>query len=263
MNEATINRVIVHLSEFMQGMIRHRCEVEPFDERKVSTKNPFGAALVPMEIWKGSYFERSFVTKMGRGVFERIAQIVAQGSGARTILQHSTRARICTWRLEKIDQILAAQRTGNGAPDWNREVSEILALNNDAYREVETISDLFVERPDGTREFYCLKTVKPNLDQTEIAKRNMLYLTASDPRNQVFFGLPYNPAGEGKPYRDTGFTFPFSLFRMDDDPCVLIGGALWNRLGASDSVYDELLAAFRHVGSQFAREIRERYLGLH
>lgn len=181
---------------------------------------------------------------------------------------------INTWRLEKIDDLIRQQRSSrirdlrerNLTPDWEREVKEILSLDNPRYETVDVLFDVYIKRPDGREEFYSFKTVKPNLDQTEIAKRDMLRLISAEnvdhSMTSAYFALPYNPAGEGNPYSDAGHSYPYRLFRMDDDPCVLIGAKLWNKIGENEDTYDELLGIFEKVGRRYEQLIRKEYFGL-
>lgn len=261
MDEQTRSRVKRHLTEMMNRIIERRIN-DTFDENEIELSNPFGYRLVPLEIWKGSKFERSFVTTLGQGIFEQLGKIIAEGTGARARNQHVTELTVCTWRLEKIESILTKQRQSKRRPNWQQEVQEVLALNNDQYQVVTVTSDLFIERKDGTREYYSFKTVKPNLDQIQNAKRDMLRLVAGDSNNKVYFALPYNPAGEGRPYRTCRHTIPYKLFDMDNDECVLIGAELWNKIGESPDTYTQLLELFEEVGREFAPRIRKEYLGL-
>ncbi len=262
MDEITRSKIKEHLSAVMKRLIKRRCVTEPFGEQEIFKKNPFGANLVPMEIWKGSKFERSFVTTLGQGIFEQLAKIIAEGTGADAANQHVSRLTICTWRIEKIDSILATQRSNKVQPNWEREVEELLVLNNERFEEVEVVSDLFIRRADEKKEYYSIKTVKPNLDQTERAKRDMLRLLAADKNNEVYFALPYNPAGNGQKYLEGGFSLPYKLFNMDEDKCVLIGSRFWNKVGASSDTFGELLYLFEEVGRQYTPVIKEQYLGI-
>ena len=133
--------------------------------------------------------------------------------------------------------------------------------NNNSFGEFQVLSDLYICRPDGTEEFYSFKTVKPNLDQTEIAKKDMLLLLADDSEREVYFALPYNPAGEGHPYRECRHDFPFRLFNMDNDACVLIGAKLWDKIGGHGT-YDELLMLFEEVGTLYSERIKKEYFGI-
>lgn len=261
MNEATKQRIRDHISPIMERLIHRRVVTEPFDEAQVAAKNPFGYRLVPVEVWKGSKFERSFVTTLGQGIFEQMAKMVAEGSEAYASNQHDITFTINTWRNEKIEEILTSHRNSGGRrPNWNQEVTEIMNLSNQNYTEVTVKFDLYVRRPDGREEFYGLKTVKPNLDQTERAKRDMLrMITGNNHNTEAYFALPFNPAGEGNLYRAAGHTIPYKIFEMDEDPCVLIGREFWNKIGDDDNTYDELLDLFNELGAHFSNVIRRDY----
>lgn len=257
------------ISEALDGVITRRCITEPFLEEEVMEKNPFGARLVPMEVWKGSKFERSFVTILGQGIFEQIAKIIAEGTGAFAQNQHTTSLTVCTFRLDKIDEILRCQRQTRSRsktrtlPDWDKEVEDILKLENDRYQDIQVISDLYIRRRNGENEYYSFKTVKPNLDQTENAKRDMLRLVAGNPTSNVFFALPFNPAGEGNLYKEAQHTMPYKLFNMDVDKCVIMGASLWNKIGDNHNTYQELLNIFEKVGQKYQAIIKKDYLKIY
>lgn len=259
MNEVTKQRIRDHISPIMERLIQRRVITEPFDEAEVAARNPFGYRLVPVEVWKGSKFERSFVTILGQGIFEQIAKMVAEGSGAYASNQHDTTFTINTWRNEKIEEIMTSQRSSKRKPNWNNEVAEILTLSNQNFTEVTVKFDLYIRRPDGREEFYGLKTVKPNLDQTERAKRDMLRMVTGNNSAEAYFALPFNPAGEGNLYRAAGHTIPYKIFDMDNDPCVLIGRDFWNKIGDSADTYDELLELFAEIGEHYSNVIRRDY----
>ncbi len=108
------------------------------------------------------------------------------------------------------------------------------------------ISDLWWSR-DGVENFLSIKTVKPNLDQTAEAKRDLLKLAAEDPNRNVYFGLYYNPYGELS--TDYAWTPPMSIFDMHNDASVLIGRDYWDTLGGAGT-YEEVLEIAEEVGAQ-------------
>ncbi|HDR7893916.1 MULTISPECIES: TdeIII family type II restriction endonuclease [Bacillus] len=262
MNEQTKQRIREHLSTVMERLIQKRTVDEPFSEADIERNNPFGYYLVPIEVWKGAKFERSFVTSLGQGILEQLGKIIAEGTGATAINQYDTVMTINTWRIEKIEEILKSQR-GKGKnqkrPNWDEEVKEILVLENQRFEEITVKSDLYIRRQNGREEYYSFKTVKPNLDQTETAKRDMLSLKAGNPDCEPYFALPFNPAGEGNIYR-RAHTLPYKLFNMDEDPSVLIGADMWNKIGDCESTYDELIQIFKEVGEVYSYRIRTEYL---
>lgn len=261
MNNETKESVETLLSGMMERIIKKRTITEPFNEEDIAKDNPFGYRLVPIEIWKGAKFERSFVTSLGQGVFEQLAKIIAEGTGAVAENQHNEEITINTWRKEKIDEILSLQRKSERSPDWDAEVSEIMSLNNNRYEDLRVRFDLYVRRADGMEEFYSIKTVKPNLDQTEIAKRDMLYTKACKENSEVYFALPFNPAGEGEDYKKI-HSIPYRLFDMSNKNCILIGSDFWNKVGQDKNTFNELLEIFQKVGEKYSDKIRKDYLKL-
>jgi hypothetical protein len=261
MNKDTKKRIEELLSHVMERIIHRRTVLEPFDEEEILKKNPFGFRLVPVEIWKGSKFERSFVTSLGQAIFEQIAKIIAEGTGSAAENQYDTEITINTFRIEKIDELLKYQRESRISPDWDTEVEEILNLKNNKFENLKVKFDLYIKRADGSEEYYSFKTVKPNLDQTEVAKRDMLRIKCGKEDCKPYFALPFNPAGEGNEYRKA-HSIPFRLFNMDNDKCVLIGKTLWNKIGEDENTYDELMKIFEEVGKKYSGKIKKDYLGL-
>lgn len=261
MNLETKQKIKKVLENVMDRIIERRTVLEPFNEEEIMNKNPFGFRLVPIEIWKGSKFERSFVTSLGQAIFEQIAKIIAQGTGAEAQNQHDEELIIKTWRIEKIDEILKMQRQSKLIPDWGKETQEILELNNNKFENIKVKFDLYIKRKNGNEEYYSFKTVKPNLDQTEVAKRDMLRMKSGKEESEVFFALPFNPAGEGNNYRKA-HSIPYRLFDMDKDECVLIGKELWDKIGEDKYTYLELMNIFEEVGVNYSNKIKKDYLGL-
>src|SRR5699024_12013814 len=98
-------------------------------ESSIFRNNPFGARLVPIEVWKGSKFERSFVTSLGQGVYEQLARIIAEGSGAIKVEnQYVQTLEINTFRNSRIEDILKKQRQSKSSSDWDSEVKGLLLL---------------------------------------------------------------------------------------------------------------------------------------
>lgn len=273
MNIETRNKVEEHLRGVMKRILDKRTIQEPFNEDEIKNKNPFGYRLVPIEVWKGSKFERSFVTSLGQGIFEQIAKIIADGSGAFAENQYVKSIRLNSWQVEKIDNILAKQRKQKSnskskakgevikVKTISEELEVLRELETDRYQDVNVLFDLYIKRGEGKEEYYSLKTVKPNLDQTETAKKDMLRLMTAEESAEAYFALPYNPAGEGELYK-SAHVIPYKLFDMDNDNNVLIGKSLWDKIGADSNTYNELLDIFDKVGEEYIAKIRNEYFGI-
>lgn len=259
MREETRERIRARIRENMSRIITRRIRALPADMRDIAETNPFGSRLVPQSIWKGSKFERSFVTSFGQGVYEQIAYEIAIGTGAHAENQHSETVRLNTWQDEAINNLLATQR-GADTPqqtNWTRELTGIRELENPRHVDLDTRFDLYVRRTNGLEEYYSIKTVKPNLDQTEIAKRDMLRISVAKQNCRAYLALPYNPDGEGNRYR---WSLPKKLFDMNNSPAVLIGSSFWNAVGADQTTFNELLEIFQEVGAEFRARIIDEYL---
>ncbi|ASJ56520.1 restriction endonuclease [Brevibacillus formosus] len=263
MNAETRLQVKNHITVAMNKKIHDMTVENPFNEDAVFATNPFGARIVPTEVWKGSKFERSFVTTLGQGIFEQIGKIIAQGTGAHAENQHASNLTLNTFQTQTIEQIVERQGKEKGkkkdAPNVKKEIKKIQELSIDSTISMSVISDLYVKRQDGHEEFYSFKTVKPNKDQSAIAKKNLLYLKVAKPECDAYFGLPYNPAGHGKSYGSQSHKIPYKYFDMDDNRFVLVGSDLWNRIGQNEDTYDELLEIFDEVGQVTRKRIKVEY----
>lgn len=209
------------------------------------TFRPFHEALLSKELVIASAFERSFSTSFGQKAVEEISQKIAISTGAICERQKETQVNIYKGAIDEISRIMSNLREGRATPDWNKEVKRICAFTKGDTVVQRIISDLYIKK-DNKESFISIKTVKPNLDQTEIAKRDLLLLKADVPSRNVFFGLFYNPGGELR--SDYNWTMPSKIFNMLDDECVLIGQEYWDYIGGR-STYSELLEIFARVGA--------------
>ena len=207
---------------------------------------PFHRALLPEEIVKISSFERSFSTSFGQGPIEKISEIIACENGYQAERQKESQLSIYKGAVDEVERICSALRAGNQNPNWKREVKTILAFDKGDTVVRRVISDLWLKK-DGVETFISIKTVKPNLDQSEIAKKNMLLIKAANADNCPFFGLYYNPHGVNR--QDYNHNFPMKIFNMHNDECVLIGKDYWDFVGGAGT-YEALLKVFAEVGNE-------------
>lgn len=154
MNDETKERIEKRIRSKMDTIIKRRIKSLSSDIRNLNDSNPFGSRLVPLEIWKASKFERSFVTSFGQGVYEQIAYEIARGSGASAENQHMETVALNTWQEEAINDLLAKQRSEDChvEPDWDTELTEILEYNSPRHLEIKICFDLYVKRENGSEE---------------------------------------------------------------------------------------------------------------
>lgn len=217
-----------------------------FNENKAKDYKPFHEALLSNKIIIASSFERSFSTSFGQGPIEEISMKLAQSTGADSKRQYRTQVNINQGAIDEIERILSALDSNDSKPNWARELERVTAFKKGSYIVRDVISDLWIQR--GSQEiFISIKTVKPNKDQTLLAKKNMLLLKAHNYSYQTYFSLFYNPNGPDR--ADYNWAIPFKFFAMKTDPCVLIGEEYWDFLGGKGT-YIEMLKLFEEVGAE-------------
>jgi len=214
---------------------------------KNKTYRPFHESLLTKELVNASSFERSFSTSFGQGPIEEISQLIAIDSGHQAERHKETQVNVFKGAIDEIERICSSLRSGEKNPNWKTELKKISAYQKGDTEVRRVISDLWLKK-DGVETFISIKTVKPNLDQTEIAKKDLLLLKAHNHEYQTYFGLFYNPGGPNR--SDYNWTMPFKIFDMFHDDCVLIGKDYWNTLGDSSDTYEKLLEIFKIVGKR-------------
>ncbi|QTG82586.1 TdeIII family type II restriction endonuclease [Arthrobacter crystallopoietes] len=222
------------------------------------THRPFHTALLTNEVVFWSRFERSFSTSFGQSVIEKISRLVALGSGATVAeTQHDTHVTLTTVQWEAIEDIVRSSRVAGNLylPNWQNDLGKVLQAG--AYGSPDTRrvrSDLYWVK-DGIENYMSIKTVKPNIDQTAEAKRDLLKLGGEDSTRNVYFGLYYNPYGESR--STYSWTPPLRVFDFLNDEPVLIGRDYWDTLGGPGT-YEKVLSVAEQVGAQ-TKLIIEKY----
>lgn len=219
------------------------------------THRPFHAALLSGQALFWSRFERSFSTSFGQRVIEQVSRIAAVIGGAQLAqTQKATTFTLPGSTLTAIEDHISGLRSGKHAtvPLLDDTIVKLRAAHiSGNHQPVRVISDLWWQR-DGINRYMSIKTVKPNIDQTAEAKRDLLKLKLADPTAKVYFGLYYNPYGEDR--ANYGWSPPERVFKMATDSCVLIGKDYWDTLGGH-GFYEELLTIAARVGAETRQRI--------
>lgn len=214
---------------------------------------PFHEALLTKELNAAATFERSFSTSFGQGPIEKISRVISIYNGAEAVRQKETMVNVNKGAQDEITRTLNRLRSGESKPNWENEIKKISAFKKGDFVAERIISDLWILR-NGKEYFFSLKTVKPNLDQTQIAKNNMLLLKAHDPKYNVYFVMYYNPGG---PKRDDyNWSIPSKIFDIKGDNCVLIGEEYWDFIGGVGT-YKTLLQIFKEVGMETRKKLKK------
>jgi hypothetical protein len=214
------------------------------------THRPFHSALLSEQALFWSRFERSFSTSFGQRVIEQISKAAAESGGAISAEnQKATTFQLSTLQLNAIEDHISNLRNGRNLrpSNWLVDVEHLASISSESEPHlIRVISDLWWKK-DGVNNYMSIKTVKPNIDQTAEAKRDLLKLKLSDPSANVYFGLYYNPYGEKK--SDYNWSPPKRIFNFNSDSCILIGKEYWDTLGG-EGFYEELLNIAGRVGHE-------------
>jgi Type II restriction endonuclease, TdeIII len=102
------------VSEMMDRVMERVLITDPFIKENHRSSKPLYAALVPDEVFKGSHFERRFVTPFG-GVWEKLAQVVALEAHGNCQMGHTINGTIGQESLRRIQEVLNKLEHGKWA----------------------------------------------------------------------------------------------------------------------------------------------------
>lgn len=265
-NGQKMKEAIQSVIKSMMDRIMHRVLVEdPFIKEDHRAKKPLYAALVPDEIFKGSHFERRFVTSFG-GTWEKLAIVAANEGLGYGVQRHSITGRINAERLRRIQEVLnSLEHAEKGKqkikPNWKEELQYILDGKNEELIPTTVICDVYAEDKKSDKYYaFELKAPLPNSDQTKVSKEKLLKLYSMDPMqiHRAYFALPYNPYGERANY---SWSFPARWFDMRNDEVVLIGNEFWERIGGMGT-YKAFITAVNEIGKEYKDRIYREFLGI-
>ena len=249
----------------MDRVMQRVLVTDPFVKELHHSHKPLYAALVPDEIFKGSHFERRFVTPFG-GVWEKLAQVAARQAHGSCELGHAISGNVGQERLRRIQEVLnrLEHNAPDGlktAPDWAAEIAYILAGDGPPI-PVTVVCDVYIGNvTTGKRYAFELKGPLPNSDQTKVSKEKIFKLLAMSPVqvDGAFYALPYNPYGSKKAAYQ--WAFPMRWFDMRNDPCVLIGDEFWDFIGGAGT-YAQFIHEVNLLGKTYHARIYREYLGI-
>ena len=259
-SEAIKNVIKTLMDRVMENVLIN----DPFIKEKHRAEKPLYAALVPDEIFKGSHFERRFVTPFGK-VWEKLAAVAAQASFGHSEVNKNITGSIPEDRLNRITEILLKlEHTVNGKdkikPNWDIELEYIMKGKGKLY-PITVICDVYAEDIIYKNKFaFEIKSPLPNSDITKVSKEKLLKLYAMEPRiiDEAYFALPYNPYGKKENYN---WMFPFRWFDMKNDKSVLIWNEFWDKIGGIGT-YQYFIREINKIGKDYKTRIYREFLGM-
>ena len=250
------------VTKMMDRVMENVLEKDPFIKEKHHSAKPLYAALVPDEIFKGSHFERRFVTPFG-SVWEKLAQVVATEAHGNCTMGHTINGNIGSESLRRIQEVLNKLEHNKKnelkvKPDWEVELNYIQEGGGEPI-PVSVTCDIFINNEEtNTKYAFELKGPLPNSDQTKVSKEKMFKLLAMKPKQVdfAFYALPYNPYGKKEDYK---WTFPLRWFNMQKDKSVLIGNEFWELIGGKGT-YHNFIKEVNLLGKGYRERIYREFL---
>ncbi|MCM1029368.1 MAG: TdeIII family type II restriction endonuclease [Pseudoflavonifractor sp.] len=119
------------ISNLMNRVMEKALVTDPFIPEEHHAHKPLYAALVPDEIFKGSHFERRFVTPFGN-VWEQLAVAVASVHHGVCLQGYTVEGTVGENSLRRIQEVLNRLEHGTQGkrkekPDWNNELEYVLS----------------------------------------------------------------------------------------------------------------------------------------
>jgi len=252
------------IKAMMDRVMERVLVTDPFIKEEHRAQKPLYAALVPDEIFKGSHFERRFVTPFGNA-WQNLAVVAANAGLGYGTASYRVDGLVKSERLRRITEVLNnLEHTERGKrkvqPDWDAELKYILEGGGEDI-PVTVICDVYAEdRTSGERYAFELKAPLPNSDQTKVSKEKLLKLYSMEPRqvDEAYYALPYNPYGRRENY---SWSFPARWFNMKEDEVVLIGEEFWEKIGGLGT-YKAFIEAVNEIGQEYKERIYREYLGI-
>lgn len=252
------------ISGLMDKVMDKVLVTDPFIAEEHHAKKPLYAALVPDEIFKGSHFERRFVTPFGN-VWEQLAVAVATEHHGACFKGYSVEGTIGENSLRRIQEVLNRLEHGvkgrhKTKPDWEEELAYILEGGGEPI-PVSVTCDIFIpSKLTGKNYAFELKAPLPNSDQTKVSKEKMFKLLAMNehPVDFAYYALVYNPYGAKSDY---AWSYPKRWFNMTEDPCVLIGDELWDLMGGNGT-YENFVKEINKLGKEYKEKIYRDFLNI-
>lgn len=260
-----VSQAILREVQMMMDRVMNRVLIsDPFIVENHHASKPLYAALVPDEIFKGSHFERRFVTPFG-SIWEKLTVAAATIYHGNCQKGYTVKGTVGDNSLRRIQEVLnRLEHPVDGeraTPNWEKELTYIKAGGGNPV-PVSVVCDIYIES-NRTGECYAfeLKAPLPNSDQTKVSKEKMFKLLAMNehPVKNAYYALPYNPYGKNK--EDYAWTFPARWFDMKHDPCVLIGEEYWNLIGG-EGTYQFFIREINKLGVEYRERIYREYLGI-
>ncbi|GHT15439.1 TdeIII family type II restriction endonuclease [Endomicrobiia bacterium] len=217
---------------------------------------PFHTRLLGKDRMALFSFIHSLNTNFGTAVFEPVALELAKANFKITDKQVDAGTQISEGSQIEIQNIIDNISAANIKPNKNDEAERIRKVSQKGkmHKVKLTKVDIFLEKADGEKFLFDIKTAKPNKGGFKEFKRTLLEwiatIFAENPKAKVntLIAIPYNPY-DPKPY------VRWTIAGMLDIPNELkVADEFWDFLNGKGT-YKDLLDCFERVGIELRGEI--------
>lgn len=169
---------------------------DPFIKEAHHSSKPLYAALVPDEIFKGSHFERRFVTPFGK-VWENLAKVVAIEAHGHCVMGHTITGNVGSERLRRIQETLnrlehSTKDITKLKPNWDEEIKYILAGRGEPIPVTVTCDIVVSNETTHTKYAFELDKMPSDNFQIRASKERMFKLLAMNPPQVNFAFMLYH-----------------------------------------------------------------------
>lgn len=250
------------ISDLMERVMKRVLITDPFVKEKHHSKKPLYAALVPDEIFKGSHFERRFVTPFG-GVWEKLALVVANEAHGHCIKSHEIRGTVGQESLRRIQETLnrlehKGKKAAKTKPDWSKEIAYIKAGGGELL-PVRIECNIFIDsKINGKTYAFILEKDLSNSRQNRINEEKLLKLMAMD-SSEVDFIYSVIPYDIDKNQERNQLNRPIHQYNNYENKPTLIGSEFWNLIGGV-GIYNILMNEVNALGQGYRKQIYQEFL---
>ena len=262
--QETKQKISSYLSGFLRKVIDKHWDINskasltdvPLSKSVQGAFKPFHDSLLPETVIRISRLERSFSTSLGT-TFEECARLIALENHVHAKRQFQLEGETTQEAVNRIDQFVSEIELNGLSSNFLGLVDDVVECTRKGTSiTIKVISDLYVQRKDGSEVYFELKSPKPNKGQCLEATRRQLRIHAltrsTHPEVRAYFAFPYNPYGIDR----STYAHSFALKCLDLEQGVLIGEEFWKLVGGPDA-YLELLDIYQNVGKEFKRSLQE------
>lgn len=221
---------------------------------------PFQKAIVG-ERYRGIYsFTHSVSTKLGMGVYEQTAKLIAQASGMTQVdTQYKIPFSITSETDQKIHQIwqsMKREKKENNTKIISNEIKNFSAKGDASEDDEDRVVDFTFRDKKNNLYFIDITSPKPNIKEFDALKLKLLRWIAIAHANYEFndfkalLAMPYNPYYPHEYSRFSGVKM------CDFENDIIVGSDFWD-LVAGNKIYDDLIDIHNSIGIKLRTELEE------